>query len=67
MGQGKVLRQEYKLCLGLDPSPSLPQPANTSQHLLLSFSYWATVLELPWLAVMIFNSPRGDNLGIFKL
>lgn len=40
------------------------------QSPLLSFSYCATVLKLPWLSVMVFNSPRkgvGDSLGTFKL
>lgn len=53
MGGEKWARErcsDRSIKLGLDPPPSLPQPANTSQHLLLSSSYWATVLELPWLA-----------------
>lgn len=68
---GKGVQMSIKLCFGLDPSPSLPQPANTSQQTLSFLSVTGQqFFSFLGLSVMILNSPRkgkSDNLGIFQL
>lgn len=68
MGWGRVFLQEYKALLWF-ASPLLPtagkhfrkiKPLCKIQPSLLSFSYCATVLKLPWLSVSLTTSGKED-------